>query len=428
MVVLSGLVIARAPDRLGPLGDWASRWMTPTDSDHDGLPDAVERSGWKTTSGTVRTDPARADTDGDGLEDAREADEGLDPLDTDTDDDELSDGDEVEIIGTDALAADSDADGFEDGYEHANRESRGLSPVHVDVKVSKRQYVTDFAKGAVLGDLNREDSLAWLAGNLASGGSSFLPGVGWVVGGLADVRDAVGSAIRADWVGSAFSAAGVLPSVGDTAAIPNKAAAFVARNPELAASVTAAVLSLKAVPERIKRETARRNYPNSWGTLTRAGAGEKALMKMAGRKADLNELALSLRRPGHVPAGSSSFFADGWKGEAHLESILRRDGTKVETQVIESTEDCVEVCNPFRRRFDVVAGRVAHESKVGYKLFTPSVAMQIQSDAYLIKTGRIRGAHWHFFPSAVTRMVGADRKVLELLDQSKIRYTIYLPG
>lgn len=58
-----------------------------------------------------------SDTDGDGLTNAEEEELGTDPDNPDTDDDLLSDGDEVNIYGTDPLVADSDGDGWKDGKE-----------------------------------------------------------------------------------------------------------------------------------------------------------------------------------------------------------------------------------------------------------------------------------------------------------------------
>ncbi|MFO0749765.1 MAG: Ig-like domain-containing protein [Myxococcota bacterium] len=82
----------------------------------------------------ILTDPDDADTDGDGLDDWTEIDQGrhglydpgtdTDPLDADTDDDGLGDGTEVRgdgplagIGATDPLDADTDGDGLRDGLE-----------------------------------------------------------------------------------------------------------------------------------------------------------------------------------------------------------------------------------------------------------------------------------------------------------------------
>ncbi len=83
------------------------------DTDGDGLPDAEEVN-------VTHTDPAHADTDGDGLNDGQEATHGADPLLADTDGDGLTDGAEVNTHGTRPDAVDSDADGFPDGVEVAS--------------------------------------------------------------------------------------------------------------------------------------------------------------------------------------------------------------------------------------------------------------------------------------------------------------------
>ncbi|PIT86826.1 MAG: hypothetical protein COU33_01010, partial [Candidatus Magasanikbacteria bacterium CG10_big_fil_rev_8_21_14_0_10_43_6] len=57
------------------------------------------------------------DSDGDGLDDTREAGIGTDPENWDSDGDELSDGDEVIIWKTNPLASDTDGDTYADGAE-----------------------------------------------------------------------------------------------------------------------------------------------------------------------------------------------------------------------------------------------------------------------------------------------------------------------
>ena len=65
------------------------------------------------------TDPTKADTDGDGLNDGAEVAAGTIPLNPDTDGDGLTDGQEVNIYGTNPKLADTDGDGFYDGAEVA---------------------------------------------------------------------------------------------------------------------------------------------------------------------------------------------------------------------------------------------------------------------------------------------------------------------
>ncbi len=456
----AGLLVASQPsDRLyGGISD-----PTMADSDDDGLGDRSELQGWVTQSGAVyrtepmnpdtdddglydgdeagalvtsdvpagvysgRSNPSLVDSDGDGLGDADEADLGLDAFDRDSDDDQIEDGREVQVVGTDPDMADTDGDGFEDGYEDANREGQGLDPLWVDVKVDKWVYAFDFAKGAVAGDLWREDSIAWLAGNLASGGASFIPGVGWIVGTVADVRDAIGSGIRADWVGLGFSAVGLIPDVGDAVAIPGKAARFVARDPELAAVVAATIVALNKVPEDTKVHTLRPIW-KSWDTLLAVGSSEKALLRLQQGKTNLDDLAAAIKRSTPVKGPDPKFFDDWRDGEQYLEDLYGADVKGVTRQVRASTEGCIDVCNITNiRLFDVFVDGVAHESKVGYKTLS-DVEKQIRSDAHLIKNGVIEGAHWHFFASGSTNRLGASPKVLDLLDELGIPYTIHLPA
>jgi hypothetical protein len=434
----------------------------PVDGDRDGIRDSLETTGWLTRSGeTYMTDPDNVDTDGDGLTDgdeagsiladaeganvfagfsnpnlpdsdgddlgdADEADLGLNPLSRDTDGDLIEDGPEVALVGSAPDLADTDGDGFDDGYEDANRESQGLDPLWADEKVTKWTYATDFAKGAVLGDFNREDSLAWLAGNLSSGGSSTIPVVGWLVGGVADVRDTVGSAIRADWVGTSFSAAGIVPYAGDAIAIPGKAAKFVARNPDLAAAVATAIVATSKIPEAVKVQTAKQVW-NDWDDLKAIGASDKALLQLQMGRTNLDDVAAAVSRSTPV-SGPSTRFLEWREGESYLADLYQANVSGVTKQVRASTGGCTDVCTGTVRIFDVFADGVAHESKVGRVTYSAFARNQIQKDAWLVRNGDIEGAHWHFFASARSNTIGADPRLLDLLDEFDIPYTIHVPA
>ena len=80
------------------------------DPDKDGLSNQIEKE--------LRTNPKKADTDGDGLSDGAEVNQyKTDPLKADTDSDGLNDGAEVNQYKTDPLKANTDGDGLNDGVE-----------------------------------------------------------------------------------------------------------------------------------------------------------------------------------------------------------------------------------------------------------------------------------------------------------------------
>jgi hypothetical protein len=111
------------------------------DSDQDGLLDAVEtNTGIFLSITNTGTDPALADTDGDGLTDGFEVLAGTDPLAADTDRDGLSDGAET-TGGTNPLVADTDGDGIQDGAEGVT----GTNPLLAD---TDSDGLLDGAEGA----------------------------------------------------------------------------------------------------------------------------------------------------------------------------------------------------------------------------------------------------------------------------------------
>ncbi|QXT61603.1 hypothetical protein [Tessaracoccus palaemonis] len=433
------------------------------DSDGDGLADATETRGWTSTRGTLYltdptdsdsdedgltdrqeageathviphgiqylafSDPLIADTDADGLSDAAESDLSLDAFEADSDGDQLDDEVEVNILGTAPDLADTDGDGFSDGFEVANRESQGLDPFGPDIRIEPATYAKEFAAGAFLGEFSQGNSIAWLAGNLASGASSFIPGVGWVIGGAADLRDAVGSAIHDDWVGTGFSLVGLGPAAGDAAAVPTKVAKFVARHPELAPAVGAVILGLKWLPDATRTAALREASPVAWATLRKLGSSNRTLVRLSTGRIGLTPVSDAMSSVNHVTGVNARFFKSGQDAEVFLADHYGATSTGTTTQTVFSTSSCSLLSNRHVRRIDVLADGVAHESKVGYLSMSPGIRAQIESDACLIATGAIKSAHWHFFASAQSNTIGATKAIVELLDKHGIPFTIHMP-
>lgn len=403
------------------------------DTDGDGLSDGLEAGALEKDEDTARTyagysDPLQIDTDKDGVEDGEEANNGTDPYVRDTDEDGLTDLEEITRWGTDPTSADTDGDGFDDHREVQNRQTAGLDPLFHDEVISKWDYAWDFVAGALAGDAAPRDSIAWLAGNLAIGSAGLLPTIGWVIGGAADIRDAVVAFIERDWVGVSVSIMGLIPVLGDTAAVSTKLARFVDKFPQQAPAAAKLVMDLPKVSEKRKIDASKVVWGDSWDNLRKLGADDAGLLRLqSSGRINLKVLDEARNRPGYVKGKPAPFMADGRAGEDHMVKSLTRPFSKPETQKIMMVDGCIDVCNRTVRRFDALVGGVAHESKVGYRYLDDFTRRQIHTDGHLIKNGSIKGAHWHFYPSDITSQMGPSAQVLDLLDEHGIKYTIHHP-
>lgn len=449
---------------------------TTTDTDGDGLPNCTEMKGIRSDGGfTYVTDPTKADTDGDGLSDGEEAGDPIDfdelqrrypgsswsnllakeaaptypvltdPTREDTDNDWLTDPEELDL-GTSAWARDSDYDSLSDGdevhnlntlpderntdgdhwddpYEVDHAEDEDLNPLFYNERVSKWTYAADFAKGFIAGDLWREDSLAWLLGSVCSGGLSFVPAIGWILGGIADLRDAIGSAIHTDFVGAGLSIVGIVPYAGDAVAIPGKIVKFIERNADKADEALALIARTDDIPRPAVIEAASKVLKGNWDELRDFGFSEDALLRLMRKDNDLAKLAEAVRGAQKFTGPVAGIMASGRAGERFLESFFQATTRGIDCQVWRSTARFVG----NGRYFDVLKDGIAHESKVGLVKYSSKIEAQIKKDVWLRDNqNSIDGAHWHFFVSGRSGTVGPDARVLQLLRDNNIPYTIHL--
>jgi Mg-chelatase subunit ChlD len=184
----------------------------------------------------VESDPRQFDTDGDGLDDSAEIDNGTSRVNPDGDGDGLNDYMEL-VNGTAPDLADTDGDGFTDAYEVAHL-TDGFDPLVQDEHLTPEEWARDFADGLAVGDACDSWLSGWtpckgtipfFLGQLSGGATSFIPVVGWIIGGIADLRDAIGNAVKGEWVGAGLSLVGIIPYVGDVGKIAGKVADFVSK-------------------------------------------------------------------------------------------------------------------------------------------------------------------------------------------------------
>lgn len=424
------------------------------DSDDDGIPDVAEIEGWQTKRGeTYRTDPRKADTDGDGLKDGVEAgedfegisnplekdsdndglddlnelDSDTDPFRSDSDGDGLNDGKEVLELNTDPLSKDTDGDGLNDDFELTNRDDQGLDPIFFDEKTETKGAATEFARGFFLGEFSEGDSIAWLSGALVAEGVAIVPSVGLIFGTIAGFRDAIASAIHKDWVSLGLNLSGLIPGFGDATGASGKVHKFLKRYPDKIDPVLSMVAKHARIPTRVKVEIHRSILGKKWDYLVAKGANKEALVQMQGRRVSLERLHAAMQGKHHV-VGRPVDRMDSWKaGEDWLQEFYGKRARHGSSQLAFPTKGCLRVCNPVIRRFDLVADGVAHESKVGYHPLSERMKRQIESDAFAVaQNGDIKAAHWHFFPDKNGR-VGADPEIIDLLNRKGIPNTIHLP-
>ncbi|MEU5725077.1 hypothetical protein ABZ783_25105 [Micromonospora sp. NPDC047738] len=416
---------------------------TDTDTDGDGLPDLVEEDGL--------TDPANVDTDGDGLSDYTEDD-----------------------LSINARSQDSDGDGLRDDYEVANAESQGLDPGRFDEQISKWTYVSDFLLGMFAGDFAEKDSMAWLAGNLCSGGLSVIPVVGWILGGLADIRDTIAALIHGEWVSAGLSILGVVPYAGDAIAIPAKVAKFVLKYTHRLMPAARFVAKYDKIPDTVKELTYELIMPEVWAALVEpeglAPAASGRISKknfnrlLSGERTDLKKLHFAMQAVGtngqklHLPGPDVRWARGSTDGQnIFVDEIMgfRDDRTRGQPQLWLMQAGAPGQFEPSGRSMDYGEfspdGWTLHEVKTGipteddrknliqcnedsWYADPANQAKVLQDNERNFQFRRnelgdraVKGKHWHFMPHGKYDSLGISDAVLDCLQKNNIPFTIHFP-
>jgi len=302
-----------------------------TDLDGDGLPDGFE-NGYRDGFGNWKNpNPDMVDTDGDGLSDGFEAGEPItdaygntyfkprsDPTKADTDGDGLDDLAEFEY-GTDPFNPDTDGDGLRDGAD-----PDPLMP-QASGDIDLAQIGRAIILGATFGETGLPDGLFYgLVGEETASSPYYM--VGWigfsclpVVGGVADIRDAVQSILNGDPVGAAMNAAGAIPGPGDGIKITGAIVCYTGKFPwkarELGVLLSKELLG--PLPDTIKIQVWDLLFDGAGSALRNThGVPVEAIETLAKKSVDL----------AHVREFLDATFSGGW---------VTRKNTKVDDYIAE---------------------------------------------------------------------------------------------
>lgn len=464
--VAAGIIaLSSALAEVRAAGPSAGGGDTPTtdstaDSDGDGLTDCAEERGMRDSAGylTFTSDPRLPDTDGDGLPDGVEIGDEItltlpgvpiktdlypvfsDPRKADTDDDdilfgqEFGDADEFEA-GSRARSNDTDGDGADDQMEVANgthpdspdtdrdglgdaqeilslNERLALDPVQADEIITYGDWTHLYWRGVYCGDWCEADNVPQLIGTIAG---SFNP--------LADARDLLAGIAHTDPVGIGFSALGFIPIGGDGAKAWRKITEFAGRYSDKVDDLLQAVCSSDKVGVAWKGVVLRLLRPHSITTLAGHGFTDEALVVFARGRLDLRHLADTVRRSAGIPLKSPEHFFFGWrKGEEWLRNAYPGSLPK--------GRGFANPASGGRRNYRIVDAwdpteLAARESKVGYQKVDDRILRQIEKDKALLDADKFAKVEWHFFPSALSNKVGADKEIIDKLVANNIPFFIH---
>ncbi|OKX79782.1 hypothetical protein AUO95_11295 [Corynebacterium glutamicum] len=399
------------------------------DTDGDGLSDGLEAGKATVRAGSVvyelLSDPTRVDSDNDGLNDAEELNQGTDPFSKDSDGDGLDDGDEVLTIGTDPRALDTDGDGIDDRFELQEIKSRDLDPLVPNIKMTKLQYATDFAVGAIFGDLKQRDSIAWLLGTLTvSGIAMLIPVVKNYLQVLTSVRDLTAASIEEDWVGAAYAVKGVFGYSNEMKNIQKKVKNFVKRNDNLQFEASNAISKIPLLSDGNQEILSKIIWGDTWTALSEKGLSDGEISRLALSRNHLKNIIQMLDGDAIVAKPVVPFRSIN-SAENFLENEFKLQGYQVDSQVVMDSRRCEGSTNSVARLHDIhvqleQGKTLAVEVKVGQVLLTDTVKMQLQSDLCLREKGEISAIRWEFVPSSLTGQVGVSPALKNYLSENDV--------
>ena len=374
------------------------------------------------------SNPSRSDSDYDGLSDAVELSDGSDVFARDSDGDGLLDGAE-RAWGSDPNANDTDGDGFLD----VNDVIGGLSPVVADEVEDEGFWYDEYAEGLKYGDIRSIDSVPQLLGSLSGSASSAIPVIGWVPGTAADLRDVVANSLQGNWTSAGMSGAGLVPYVGDVARSTSRVAQFVAENPKLAQKLVTALATWEKVPDSVRERLMRVADKETYDKLREQRLSAAAVSRLAARDVSLALLADTLHRAGTVVL--EDLDASGDDRVFTLEearAALRAQSDEVTPgpiyvhhttggaftggRLAEACEDCGAGATPNRSTL--------HFARVGSQVWSDTLQAQVDKDTAL--KGQGFDVRWHFFAGATG--VDIDPLLVDALVDADIHYVVHMPG
>jgi hypothetical protein len=448
------------------------------DTDGDGLDDGIEMGrpvgvdlGFSaaTVYGHVVSDPERVDSDQDGLSDLTEIADEWDALSADPDHDGLDDSEEWEQ-GTDPFFDNTDGDGVIEGLGFSDRdeviwaaEGESFDPIIFDRVRSRWEATQEFVRGALCGDVEGStfcegETITYLLGQIVGG-------VGLIL--IADLRDLFANLLKGEKVGSALSAAGFIPLLGDGAKAADSIVSFGRRigglaevNPldrrvvegfrAMGNFAQEATLLPNGVLRTAQRAGIEAVTPGIFGRLARAlphiTGDECQDLIAATMRHGFSPLhaervligASSVRRLPPVGAGGPGLIRREIDAEQWMRNSILPSCEEAKRLVRISLEHGIG-----GRYYDIIGAsssdlvRHAAELKAGIVRASSRASIQLERDAALMdrldadesfsRALDFEGIHWYFFPRETKGlMTGPDPRFLEQMEAVHMPYTLYL--